>query len=56
MNSGFVGFGEERTASFAIDAAPIVTASYGPKIIIISKHYGIIKRKVYSSFMCAKRG
>jgi len=31
MNSGFVGFGEERTASFAIDVVPIVTASYGPR-------------------------
>lgn len=30
LNNGFVVCGEERTASFAIDAVPIVTASYGP--------------------------
>jgi len=31
MNGNVVGCGEERTASFAIDAVPIVTASYGPE-------------------------
>jgi hypothetical protein len=32
MNCSFLGCGEERTASFAIDAVPIVTASYGPEL------------------------
>ncbi len=41
MNGNFVGCGEERTASFAIDAVPIVTASYGPDLILTSEFTGL---------------
>jgi hypothetical protein len=44
LNSGFVGCGEERTASFAIDAVPIVTASYAPLAFTILRNYAIAMR------------